>query len=149
MLPVVMKACSHCNTIFCLLLLEVGAACYFCICPVCKTSWELQGGLLWALVRGDLGWEQKGCIAFPSRGRFHLTAVALPSVLMLQFHEIMGYRKAPKQNPANVSNAKNPKHSKWRCFLEAVFTHQKQICHLLQVTFLLCVCTWRSRKPDT
>lgn len=110
------KACGHYNTIFCLLLLEIWAACYFCIFPVCKTSWELQGDLLWALILGDLGWEEKGCIVSPLRAWFHTTALTLPSVLMLRFHRIMGYQKTPKQNSVNVSHAKKPKHSNWRCF---------------------------------
>lgn len=44
--------------------------------------------------------------------RFHVTVSSSPSVLVLQFHKIVGYQKAPKHNPVRVSNAKKTKQNK-------------------------------------
>lgn len=66
---------------------------------------------MWSAWSSRVGWLGVGgeeMHHFSLWGLFHTTALTLHSVLMLQSHMIMGYQKAPKQNPVNVSNAKNP-----------------------------------------
>lgn len=82
-----------------LLPLEIGAVGCFCVFPVSKTWWELQGAGS-ELPGRDLGWEEKGSLLFPlGRVQPHRAASALPSALAQQFPRVVCSQEAPNAAP--------------------------------------------------